>query len=62
MYGDTETVERIHEPLGMERLKANATTEGVLKDAKQIDKNHIALSQLRSSIEAFDGLDKKRDG
>ncbi|HIE4341167.1 TPA: MobF family relaxase [Stenotrophomonas maltophilia] len=62
MYGDTETVERIHERLGMERLKANATTEGVLKDAKQIDKNHIALSQLRSSIEAFDGLDKKRDG
>lgn len=61
MYSDTETVERIHERLGMERLKANATTEGVLKDAKQIDKNHIALSQLRSSIEAFNGLDKRRD-
>ncbi|HHA2457800.1 TPA: MobF family relaxase [Stenotrophomonas maltophilia] len=62
MYGDTETIERIHERMGMERLKANATTEGILKDAKQIDKNHIALSQLRSSIEAFNGLDKKRDG
>ncbi|WP_423162586.1 MobF family relaxase [Stenotrophomonas maltophilia] len=62
MYGDTETIERIHERMGMERLKANATTEGVLKDAKQIDKNHIALSQLRSSIEAFSGLEAKRDG
>ncbi len=62
MYGDTETIERIHERMGMERLKANATTEGVLKDSKQIDKNHIALSQLRSSIEAFSGLETKRDG
>lgn len=62
MYGDTETIERIHERMGMERLKANATTEGVLKDAKQIDKNLIALSQLRSSIEAFSGLEAKKDG
>ncbi|WP_164076389.1 MobF family relaxase [Stenotrophomonas maltophilia] len=62
MYGDTETIERIHERMGMERLKANATTEGVLKDSKQIDKNHIALSQLGNSIEAFSGLEAKRDG
>jgi len=51
MFTDTETLERLHERLGLERLKENATPRGVVSE--KYNQSIKAIEGLRNSIDGF---------